>query len=316
MTTLCEREPIVVAPVRSPLTGGGDVTLLETLSTQAITAAWRQWIGIDISARWGGCEQVQLFRCNRTGQEFFAPESIAAGPELYEQLALADYYYLADKWEHEIAFTDVRRCRRVLDVGCGAGAFVERLITDFGVSAEGLESNLAAAESARQRGLLVWSEDIRAFAEAHPAGYDAVCAFQVLEHVPDLRRFLQAMLTLVRPGGLVVLAVPNQDSFIRLATNNVLDGPPHHLTRWTSAVLRKLPDLFPLRLTRLVREPLAEYHVGWFVSVHCHRWRGRAFGSLFAWMMRRVAAPLLRRSAHLRRLLLGHTVYACYTRLA
>lgn len=302
--------------VTSPLTGTSEVALLRRLDCRDLVARWREAFNIDIDPELRGHAELHLYRCTRTGLEFFEPADVAGGSEFYARLQRFNWYYLPRKWEHDRALTDLARCRRVIEIGCGSGAFLARLHAAHGADVTGIELNAAAATAARASGLTVETVDLYDFAPRHLGEFDAVCAFQVLEHVPDSARFLAALVSLLRPGGRLVLAVPNQDSFLRHVRYPLLDQPPHHMTHWTPHTLRALTQLWPLRLHGMLCEPLAPYHVDWFLHVQVARLRRplvhRVAGRLASALLR----PLLQRVGPARRCIRGHTVYACFEKLA
>lgn len=98
-----------------------------------------------------------------------------------------------------------------LDAGCGAGELVF-LLNRAGYRATGIEPNLAFAAYARQHlGLDVHTgliEDLRFPA----ASFDGICLFHVLEHLPDPVVSLAALSRWLRPGGMLVIEVPNFES--------------------------------------------------------------------------------------------------------
>ena len=97
---------------------------------------------------------------------------------------------------------------RVLENGCGVGIYVEHL-RPYARCVIGLEYDFERAQSARQR-----SEHIvRAAGEYLPFAtgvFDLILSHEVLEHVNDDRLAVQAMLRVLRPGGRIVLFVPNR----------------------------------------------------------------------------------------------------------
>jgi SAM-dependent methyltransferase len=103
---------------------------------------------------------------------------------------------------------------RLLDVGCGTGE-VLLAARDRGWECHGAEPVGDSAAFAREeRGL-----DVRAtllqdsgFPERH---FDVVSAFHVLEHMTDGIGFLELLARWVRPGGHVVVEVPNWRSVHR-----------------------------------------------------------------------------------------------------
>jgi len=184
----------------------------------------------------------------------------------------------------------------VLEIGCGEGAFVQKLRT-AGLDAEGLEINHRAVAAARQNGLPVKLADLNAVAAEQPRSYDAVCSFQVLEHVPDPRAFLDSAAALVKPGGKLLLAVPNQESYLRHYPHP-LNMPPHHMTQWTAAAFRALEGLLNLRLIKIEREPLASCHVPGYVAAYGRHYRQRSpllWNNLTLWTWKRALKLGLRK---------------------
>ncbi|MGH7366875.1 MAG: class I SAM-dependent methyltransferase, partial [Candidatus Rokuibacteriota bacterium] len=95
---------------------------------------------------------------------------------------------------------------RLAELGCGSGGMLEALAR-FG-TAVGVETDPVLRERARERGL-----DVRAGAlpDAIPleiGGWDAVCLFDVLEHVDDEAGTLGACGRLLVPGGWLFVTVP------------------------------------------------------------------------------------------------------------
>jgi len=106
-----------------------------------------------------------------------------------------------------------------------------------------------------------------------------------------------------------MLGVPNADSYLRYQYN-LLDMPPHHLTRWPPRTLARLPEFFPLRLIRLEKEPLTNYHVPDYVDASLKMF----FGPLNRQPLRILAAWLIRHTG-LQKRITGHTVYAVFERI-
>jgi SAM-dependent methyltransferase len=127
----------------------------------------------------------------------------------------------------------------LLDVGSGTG---EVLVAarGRGWSTQGVEPERTAADVGRSRGLDV----ITAMLEDSglPEGeFDVVSAFHVLEHVPDSREFLRMLARWARPGGFVVIEVPNFNGVgrRRLAENWLHLRPREHLVHFTPETLAR-----------------------------------------------------------------------------
>jgi SAM-dependent methyltransferase len=101
---------------------------------------------------------------------------------------------------------------RLLEVGAGTGEFVRTAI-DGGFEAEGVEVSEWAAAEAEKLGVTITQGMLSDWVKEQRGGkVDVVALWHVLEHVEDPLGLLQEILTVVRPGGLLVLEVPNGDA--------------------------------------------------------------------------------------------------------
>jgi SAM-dependent methyltransferase len=128
----------------------------------------------------------------------------------------------------------------LLDVGSGTGEVLQAA-QERGWFPQGVEPERTAAEMARERGLDVVTELLEeaGLPESH---YDVVSAFHVLEHMPDSRGFLQTMSRWVRPGGFVVVEVPNFNSVQRRRLREDWPGlrPREHIVHFTPQTLERV----------------------------------------------------------------------------
>jgi len=106
---------------------------------------------------------------------------------------------------------------KLLDVGCGEGLFL-RLAQDDGWQISGTElSPYASKFASRTLGTEIYCGQL------HPAGFadnsfDVVTMWHVLEHVEDPKNYLREIHRVVKPDGLLVIAVPNvHDLVMQLA---------------------------------------------------------------------------------------------------
>jgi SAM-dependent methyltransferase len=130
---------------------------------------------------------------------------------------------------------------RLLDIGCGGGAFLQ-FARALGWEPYGLDPDPVAVEAARRcAGAQVWlgTLDDTELPEAH---FDAVVSMHSIEHAADPRQFLDRALRPLRPGGFFYLQTPNLESLVhRLAGADwyALE-PPRHLCLLTPTALRRL----------------------------------------------------------------------------
>ncbi len=254
--------------VSSILTGGPAVKVGE-LDKARLIAAYAREHDADISPFLAGVETIERWRCEETGLEFFRPGGLAGPPAFYEMLYSRDAEqkdYNERRWEFSRARDWVRGAEAVLDVGCGFGYFLDLARDDIGRSV-GLETNAFSRSNAQSRNLTVVDQTIEQHAEEHPEAYDAVASFQVLEHVDDPRSFINSMLRALRPGGTLVLSVPNNDSFLSDCPLLPLNSPPHHVTLWGWKTLETLERFFDIKLVSIEKEPLSKACIGWYQSV-------------------------------------------------
>lgn len=296
------------AVATSPLTGGDNVELIVSIDTAQLLSDWKRSFAIDISKELEGISKIDLYRCNETGLRFFVPASAAGSEDLYAQLQQFDWFYMPWKWEHEVLYSRLKTGEKVLEVGCATGSFIEKL-RSAGFDAEGIEFNSSAVAKARERNLPVSSLDLSTLSHSKPESFDVVCNFQVLEHVSDPAAFLKGCTALLKPKGRLVICVPNNESFLK-HQYSLLNMPPHHMTQWSVESFGALERLYPLRLSCVEYEPLAEYHIDGYLLAHKNRLR-KVAGGLFRLFLNGYSIPLLRFAlkSGLRRFCRGQSIY-------
>jgi 2-polyprenyl-3-methyl-5-hydroxy-6-metoxy-1,4-benzoquinol methylase len=291
--------------VSSPLTGD-DAPLTLTIPSSRLVKAYRDNYGYDAERYFVDVPEVGLYRCS-SGFGFYFPFSLAGDESLYRRLETFDWNYKENKWEHEAALPHIQRGQKVLDVGCGEGNFLAK-VQGKGAIASGIELNRKAAKIAKDKGIHVHEELL----QSHQLidFYDVVTSFQVLEHVADPLAFVQGCIKVLRPGGTLVIGVPNDDSFLRLDPTNYLNQPPHHMGLWNRRSLSALAAVTDLEIKSFEIEPLAE--TGWYQAVMENRylgpWQRRlfhrlGFADIFARYVRENASTIA-----------GHTIMGVYCR--
>jgi 2-polyprenyl-3-methyl-5-hydroxy-6-metoxy-1,4-benzoquinol methylase len=300
--------------VISPLTQLEDISLLETIPTHQLIEVWKQQLNIDITEELKGYEEIYLYKCNQTQLNFFLPLDIAGSDKLYDQLGKLDWYYMERKWEHDMAIKDISKEHKILEVGCGKGAFIKHLRQE-NFDAYGIELNLSAVEYAQKHNIPVKPINLYDLANEQPNSCDAVCTFQVLEHISDPKPFLEAMIKLLKPQGKLIISVPNHASFIRESENNIFEAPPHHMTQWMPQTFQSLSFILPIRLQKISYEPLAYYHIDWYISIFKYQHPKFSLKGLTSRIIYQLLEPILKKSPFTRKQIKGHTMYAVFEKI-
>lgn len=103
----------------------------------------------------------------------------------------------------------------VLDVGCGMGFALESLRQLGYHQLEGFDTDKNQVSLAQKVGLpVVWAENALSFLADRTGSKDLILCLDVLEHVPkeDQLAFASTIRQALKPGGRVILTVPNANS--------------------------------------------------------------------------------------------------------
>ncbi len=282
-----------------PITGRPALRRVHGVSAGVLQRMWRVAGAGDVGHLLPQTGQVVLFESD-TGLYFFYPR-IGGDADFYRRFYGAHGALgllnapPGGRAEFERAASYIPVGAMVLDVGCGEGAFADALP---GRGYRGLDPY--AAEGAR-------AEVVRETLDQHlikAAGtYDAVTAFQVIEHVPDPKGFCAQLMALLRPGGTLVLGVPLHPSPLTEIPNFLINAPPHHLTWWTTSALAALAaglDLIPVEIAELPSSPHQAF-VNWMHRFSLMRAGGqgdeRYFAHRWVWHLNLAVAYLMARAA-------------------
>ena len=188
------------------------------------------------AASLAGTDRIGLWELP-TGLYFFDPP-LEGDREFYTQ-----FYARLKQWrvvsnettrdEFLIASRHIQPGARVLDVGGGGGNF-RRCVPQADYT--GLDPNFGADPPIEG----VRNETLAQHLLRHAAFYDAVCCFQVVEHVVDPRSLFAEIVQAAKPGGLICIGVPHVPSALTRIPNFLVNAPPHHLTWWTKTALVEL----------------------------------------------------------------------------
>jgi ubiquinone/menaquinone biosynthesis C-methylase UbiE len=164
--------------------------------------------------------------------------------------------------------------KKVLEVGCGTGAFISRLDASPAI---GMDVSSQACQIARDRGVRVCVAPGESL-PVRSSSFDIVVCCEVVEHVESPQRVLAEIHRVLKEGGLLLISTPNYLNlswlFLRLA-GDVLNKP-NWTVRQPVDRLMTLPRLYAMvrklgfrkvGLVGYVLEPPGIYHwrkkAGW-----------------------------------------------------
>lgn len=101
--------------------------------------------------------------------------------------------------------------KNLLDVGCGTGDFLAICNTN-GWNVVGVEPNENAKDLALKK-LDSTSKIYKNLFELETERFDVITLWHVLEHVPELETYILQLKKLLKPDGILIVAVPNYKSF-------------------------------------------------------------------------------------------------------
>lgn len=242
-----------------PITGLPAVRLIQSISSDLLNGLWRASFGVVTEGQLGAGRRFGLWE-SPCGLFFFDPMIAGDGSfyrDLYNGWGKDGPWtkQVSERADYARAAAMVKPKDRVLDIGCGAAGFADHVQHATYV---GLDDNFPATGAGA--GADVRNESLAAHAAAHAEEYDAVCAFHVVEHVPNLAQFVIDLQRCLKPGGYLILAVPKYPSAINDIPNFVFNAPPHHLSWWNEQALRTFAESAGFQVQSLEGLPVGAHH--------------------------------------------------------
>jgi SAM-dependent methyltransferase len=201
-------------------------------------------------------QDYSLWECTETGLQFAWPMR-PANTAFYEWVSRFASYYPGLRWEYgavarRLASANVANPDfKVLDVGCGKGDFLRAL--DFLPAQKkfALDLNESAIRGCHAQGFNAFCGTVEAALAAgflRPGGFPVVTSFHCLEHAGQPVEFVRELLRVTAPGGNLFLSTPYSPMSFERDQFDVLNHPPHHMTRWNLAAHRKLAEILGVKL--------------------------------------------------------------------
>jgi hypothetical protein len=141
-------------------------------------------------------------------------------------------------------------------------------LLDYGWQVAGYEPNPRAREEATQRvGQPIGAESLVTFQQG---SFDAVTLWHVLEHVHTLNETLQQLVSLLKPDGVLIIAVPNVDSLDaqHYRQDWAAYDVPRHLYHFSPKTMKQLLKKHKLTVREMLPLPLDAYYVSMLSEKH------------------------------------------------
>jgi len=102
-----------------------------------------------------------------------------------------------------------KRCKKVLDIGCGPGVFLE-LLKENGIESIGIDIDPLMVEICLEKGLKAQVGEAH-IVEKYKEEFDGIHLGHIIEHMdgPNMLRLLEACVKALKKGGLLLIRTPN-----------------------------------------------------------------------------------------------------------
>jgi 2-polyprenyl-3-methyl-5-hydroxy-6-metoxy-1,4-benzoquinol methylase len=205
-----------------------------------------------------GCRLARCRRCDLT--QVVDPISAAEIRSIYSPTYFSHAKYrdrASLRRENRSRLRLVRRFvkdpqARILEAGCGTGDFIS--IAKHAFDLAGFDLSRGAVDIARRANPeiadRIWCRDL-AEVELPGSHFDAVCLWDVIEHVWDVKPISRKLLDSLKPGGFLFLSTPDIGSLMGRALGRFwpLMTPPEHVSFFSPI---SLSHLFENRLKSAV----------------------------------------------------------------
>lgn len=159
---------------------------------------------------------------------------------------------------------------RILDIGAGTGDFLLKA-KNSGWQIKGVEPNATAFKHAANKGL----ELECSLENVSNEYFDVVTLWHVLEHLPNLEAQIDGLSKLVNPGGGLVIAVPNYNSYDAKYYKEYWAAydTPRHLWHFSKSSIIKLFEPKGFEVVEI--KPM--YFDSFYVSMLSEKYKGNRF---------------------------------------
>lgn len=151
-----------------------------------------------------GLDQYSFDVCETTSERII--------PELYEESVEQWILFLKHKYAYELALSFIKETDRVLEIGCGDG-YGAILLSDSGANVVAIDVDNDSISYAKRK----YDKENLSFElydgkviDYPSQSFDVIVSFQVIEHVTDVKAYLNNIKRLLKSEGLLIITTPNR----------------------------------------------------------------------------------------------------------
>ncbi|MCX6244540.1 MAG: methyltransferase domain-containing protein [Bacteroidetes bacterium] len=221
-------------------------------------------------------EEYTIVYCNHCGMKFLNPRPDATGIAKYylspdyvshdaEQKSILNFVYrLVRNFTIGGKYRLIRKYssgKFLLDIGCGTGEFL-RYCRQKGFDVKGIEPGEKPRTFARTEHQLDVAEESYLDGLDHPS-FDIVTMWHVLEHVHRLDERMKKIETILNPGGTLVIAVPNCDSWdaVHFGEFWAAYDLPRHLYHFSQSTMKLLAENHGFKIEKIIPMKLDAFYI-------------------------------------------------------
>jgi 2-polyprenyl-3-methyl-5-hydroxy-6-metoxy-1,4-benzoquinol methylase len=154
--------------------------------------------------------------------------------------------------------------KTILDIGCGTGDFLKACQLD-GWKINGIEPNDKARELAIQKTKNIdrINNKIEDLLKDKISCFDVITLWHVLEHIPNLKEYIAFIKKMLKPNGVLIVAVPNYKSYDAKYYGKFWAAydVPRHLWHFTQKSMNLLFAEFDFRIMNTLPMKFDAYYV-------------------------------------------------------
>lgn len=146
----------------------------------------------------------------------------------------------------------------LLDVGAGTGDFL-KVCKNGGWNVNGVEPSDKARRIAKEKNIELF-KDVN---QIENKLYDVITLWHVLEHIPNLMSYIEKLKSLLKPNGVLIIAVPNHKSFDAEYYKEFWGAfdVPRHLWHFSKKSISKLFSIVDLNVEKILPMKFDSFYV-------------------------------------------------------